>query len=42
MYTAYGPLQCGLANPNIIPQDLSLYVIYLKNCIFTIALFPDD
>lgn len=36
------PLQCGLPNPNLIPQKFSLYVIDLKDCFFTLPLFPED
>ena len=31
MYTTYVPLQCGLPNSDLIPQDFFLYVIEIKD-----------
>ena len=37
-----GALQPGLPNPSMIPKNWHLFVIDLKDCFFTIALYPDD
>lgn len=37
-----GPLQCGLPNPNLIPQNYDLVVIDLKDCFFSIPLAEPD
>lgn len=37
-----GPLQCGLPNPNLIPQSHKLLVVDLKDCFFTIPLQSQD
>uniref|UniRef100_A0A8C7E306 ribonuclease H n=1 Tax=Naja naja TaxID=35670 RepID=A0A8C7E306_NAJNA len=37
-----GPLQCGLPNPNLIPENYDLLIIDLKDCFFSIPLHPQD
>ena len=37
-----GALQPGLPNPSTIPKNWHLFVIDLKDCFFTIPLYPDD
>ena len=37
-----GALQPGLPNPSMIPRNLRLFAIDLRDCFFTIALYPDD
>lgn len=37
-----GPLQCGLPNPNLIPEDYELIIVDLKDCFYTIPLSPQD
>lgn len=37
-----GPLQCGLPNPNMIPDSWELAVVDLKDCFYTIPLQPQD
>ena len=37
-----GALQPGLPNPSMIPRNLHLFAIDLRDCFFTIPLYPDD
>uniref|UniRef100_A0A8D2IV37 ribonuclease H n=1 Tax=Varanus komodoensis TaxID=61221 RepID=A0A8D2IV37_VARKO len=37
-----GPVQCGMPNPNLIPQNYKLKIIDLKDCFFNILLAPQD
>jgi len=37
-----GPLQPGVPNPAMIPEDWPLFVIDLKDWVFTISVHPDD
>ncbi|RLW05187.1 hypothetical protein DV515_00005232 [Chloebia gouldiae] len=40
--TAMGALQPGLPNPSMLPQEWPILIIDLKDCFFTIALYPRD
>ena len=37
-----GPLQPGLPSPSMVPKDLSVIIIDLQDCFFTILLHPKD
>ena len=42
VFVPMGALRPSLPNPSMIPRNLHLFAIDLRDCFFTIPLHPDD